>query len=83
MDRGSLVLPQTNLKKSDLSAVENSSMTDQNHWTSGEVGSVPLYVATDLKETKMSKFDHGQLMPYDAFCFSSKKQTLDIKLDKH
>ena len=45
---GNLVLPQTNLRKRDLSAFENSSITSQNHCTRGAPISIPLYVATDF-----------------------------------
>lgn len=42
MVRGRRVRPQTNLRKSDLSVLEKDSMTFQNHWMSGDVGSTPL-----------------------------------------
>lgn len=42
MVRGSRVRPQTNLRKSDLSVLENDSITSQNHWMRAEVGSTPL-----------------------------------------
>ena len=46
--RGSLVLPQTNLRNSDLSLLLNSSIICQNHFTNGALGPIPLYVHTDF-----------------------------------
>lgn len=45
---GSRVRPHTNLRKSERSVLEKDSITSQNHWMSGAVGSTPLYVATDF-----------------------------------
>jgi hypothetical protein len=39
---GNLVLPQTNLKKSDLSSFVNSSNTSQNQVTRDEFESIPV-----------------------------------------
>lgn len=47
--RGSRVRPHTNLRKSDLSVWLKFSITSQNHLTRGAVGSIPLYVVTDLR----------------------------------
>lgn len=59
MVRGSRVRPQTNLRKSDLSVLEKDSITSQNHWMSADVGSTPLYVATDFSRwSGMSGLPH-------------------------
>lgn len=42
MVRGRRVLPHTKRRKRDRSAVLNSSITSQNHWTRGAVASTPL-----------------------------------------
>lgn len=42
MVRGRRVRPQTNLRKRDLSVFEKDSITSQNHWMRGAVGSTPL-----------------------------------------
>lgn len=39
--RGKRVLPQTNRKNKDLSWLENSSITSQNHCIKGAVASIP------------------------------------------
>lgn len=48
---GSLVLPHTNLKNKDLSALEKASKVSQNQRTNGAVASIPLYVATDFSRS--------------------------------
>lgn len=59
MVRGRRVRPQTNLRKRDLSVLEKDSITSQNHWMSGAVGSTPLYVATDFSRWRgMSGLPH-------------------------
>lgn len=42
MVRGSRVRPHTNLRNRDLSVLEKDSITSQNHWMRGAVGSTPL-----------------------------------------
>lgn len=59
MVRGSRVRPQTKRRKRERSALLNSSITLQNHWTSGAPTSTPLYVATDLSKLRgMSGLPH-------------------------
>jgi hypothetical protein len=48
---GNRVLPQTNLKNKDLSALEKASSVSQNQRTNGALASIPLYVATDLRRS--------------------------------
>lgn len=56
---GRRVRPHTNLRKSERSVLENDSITSQNHWMSGAVGSTPLYVATDFSRCSgMSGLPH-------------------------
>ena len=59
MVRGRRVRPHTKRRNRDRSAVVNSSITSQNHWTSGAVASMPLYVATDFSSVRgMSGLPH-------------------------
>lgn len=56
---GRRVRPHTNLRKSERSVLEKDSITSQNHWMSGAVGSTPLYVATDFSRwSGMSGLPH-------------------------
>lgn len=56
---GKRVRPHTNLRKSERSVLEKDSITSQNHWMSGAVGSTPLYVATDFSRwSGMSGLPH-------------------------
>lgn len=59
MVRGRRVRPHTNLRKSERSVLEKDSITSQNHWMRGAVGSTPLYVATDFSRCSgMSGLPH-------------------------